>query len=134
MDTSRTPDVGERKEPPMQIQMKSRILSGVVVAMVIGLAAASTFAHDKASGMGNSAEMMAKIDTNHDGNISAAEHEAYAQAMFAKMDSNHDGMVSKAELDAGMKTMHDDKMKMHSGTMDNDHDADDMPASAPPKK
>jgi hypothetical protein len=30
----------------MQMQMKSRILSGVVVAMVIGLAAASTFAHD----------------------------------------------------------------------------------------
>jgi hypothetical protein len=117
----------------MQIQMKSRILSGAVVAMVIGLAAASTFAHDSATagGMGSS-DMMAKIDTNHDGNISAAEHAAYTQSMFERMDSNHDGMVSKAELDAGMKTMHGDKMKMHTGTMDNDHDADDMPA--PPKK
>ena len=37
---------------------------------MIALAAASTFAHDKG------ADMMAKIDTNHDGNISAAEHAA----------------------------------------------------------
>jgi hypothetical protein len=78
--------------------------------------------------------MMSKLDTNHDGSISAAEHAAYAQGMFERMDSNHDGMVSKAELDAGMKAMHAEHPKMHSGAMDNDHDADDMPASTPPKK
>jgi Ca2+-binding EF-hand superfamily protein len=116
----------------MKTQMKSRMLSGVVVAMVIGLAAASTFAHDgKATTAG---DMLSKLDTNHDGSISAAEHAAYAQTMFDKMDGNHDGMVSKAELDAGMKTMHDDHAKTRSGAMDNDHDADDMPASTPPKK
>ena len=112
----------------MNPQMKSRILSGVVVAMVIGLAAASTFAHDKG------ADMMAKIDTNHDGNISAAEHAAYAQSMCDKMDANHDGMVSKLEMDAGMKAMHDDRMHDEAaehGSMDHDHDADD---TMPPKK
>ena len=126
----------------MQIQMKhisakSRMLSGVVVAMVIGLAAASTFAHDGKSmskGM-MSGDMMSKMDTNHDGSISAAEHAAYAESMFDSMDTNHDGMLSKAELDAGMKAMHGEHAKMH-GAMDhdNDHDADDMPAATPPKK
>ena len=110
----------------MNPQMKSRMLYGVVVAMVIGLAAASTFAHDKG------ADMMVKIDTNHDGNISAAEHAAYAQSMFDRMDANHDGMVSKVEMDAGMKAMHDDRMHDEAaehGSMD--HDADD---TMPPKK
>jgi EF hand domain-containing protein len=119
----------------VQIQMKSRMLSGAVLAMAIGLAAASTFAHDgktaASSKMGGS-DMMGMIDTNHDGNISAAEHAAYAQGMFDKMDSNHDGMVSKAELDAGMKAMHGDRMKAHPA-MDNGHDAESMHADMPSK-
>jgi len=111
----------------MNPQTKSRMLSGLVVALVIGLAAASTFAHDKG------ADMMAKMDTNHDGNVSTAEHAAFAQSMFDKMDANHDGMVSKAEMDAGMQSMHD---RMHDdaamgGSMDHDHGADD---TLPPKK
>ena len=96
--------------------MKSRILSGAVVALVIGMAGASTFAHDGSKGHGAmpdtmAAEMLARIDSNHDGSISAAEHAAYAQAMFAKMDANHDGSVDRAELAAGMKDMH----RMHGG-------------------
>ena len=115
----------------MNQQIKSRALSGLVVAMVVGLAAASTFAHDK--GMHDSDDMMARMDTNHDGMVSKAEHDAYAQSMFDKMDANHDGMVSKAEMDAGMKAMHDEHGKddkMKEGAMDHDHDADD---TAPPK-
>ena len=105
----------------MKQQLKSRMWSGGVVALVIGLAAASTFAHDH-DAMGRK-DMMAAMDSNHDGSVSASEHAAYAQAMFDKMDTNHDGMLSKAEMEAGMKAMHGDHMKS-----DNDHDADDMPA------
>lgn len=108
----------------MKQQLKSRIGSGVVVALVIGLAAASTFAHDN-DAMGKK-DMMAAMDSNHDGNVSASEHAAYAQMMFDKMDANHDGMLSKAEMQAGMKAMHGDHMK--SDAMHDDHDADDMPA------
>jgi hypothetical protein len=114
---------------PMQ-PMTSRILSAVVVALVIGMAAASTFAHDGAMDDGTmdhvkmhhgdmAATMMATVDSNHDGRISAAEHAAHAQAMFTRMDGNHDGMVDKAELEAGMKAMHDD------------HAADDHAAATP---
>jgi hypothetical protein len=96
--------------------MKSRILSGAVVALVIGMAGASTFAHDGSKDRGAmpdamAADMLARIDSNHDGSISAAEHAAHAQAMFAKMDANHDGSVDRAELAAGMKQMH----RMHEG-------------------
>ena len=84
----------------MKQQLKSRMWSGLVVALVIGLAAASTFAHDN-DAMGH-------------------------KDMMAAMDSNHDGMLSKAEMDAAMKSMHGDHMK--SDAMHNDHDADDMPA------
>lgn len=108
----------------MKQQLKSRIGSGVVVALVIGLAAASTFAHDN-DAMGRK-DMMAAMDSNHDGSVSASEHAAYAQLMFDKMDANHDGMLSKAEMQAGMKAMHGDHMK--SDAMHDDHDADDMPA------
>ena len=109
----------------MNQQMKSRALSGLVVAMVVGLAAASTFAHDK--GMHGNDDMMTRMDTNHDGMVSKAEHDAYAQSMFDKMDANHDGMVSKAEMDAGMKSMHDEHMKEDKAKDDmSKHDAMDM--------
>ncbi|WP_166212614.1 hypothetical protein [Cognatiluteimonas telluris] len=92
----------------MKQQLVSRAVSGLTVALVIGIAAASTFAHDgQRSRPGDkAASMLAKVDGNHDGRISAAEHAAYAQALFARMDADHDGMVSQAELDAGMRTMH----------------------------
>jgi hypothetical protein len=108
----------------MKQQLKSRMWSGLVVALVIGLAAASTFAHDN-DAMGHK-DMMAAMDSNHDGMVSSSEHAAYMQQMFDKADSNHDGMLSKAEMDAAMKSMHGDHVK--SDAMHNDHDADDMPA------
>ena len=117
---------------------KSRILSGAVVALVIGMAGASTFAHDGSKDHGAmpdamAADMLARIDSNHDGSISAAEHAAYAQAMFAKMDANHDGSVDRTELATGMKDMHrmhdSDAMPAHEG-----QDASGTVPDAPPKK
>lgn len=49
---------------------------------------------------------MDSMDTNKDGNVSMAEHDAHARAMFTKADTNKDGMVNKAEMDA---------MKAHEG-------------------
>ena len=112
------------QEAKKKQQLKSRMWSGLVVALVIGLAGASTFAHDN-DAMGKK-DMMAAMDTTHDGSVSASEHAAYMQQMFDKADTNHDGMLSRAEMAAAMKSMHGDHMK--SDAMHNDHDADDMPA------
>src|SRR6476660_5143993 len=85
-------------------------------------------------------DLFKKMDTNHDGKISAAEHTAAAQEMFNRMDSDHDGKVTAAECEAGHDrlevreakekgTMHDEAMDKHrmSGaemvkTMDTDGD------------
>ncbi len=40
------------------------------------------------------------MDTNHDGVVSADEHAAGAKQMFAKMDADHDGNVTATEMDA----------------------------------
>jgi len=72
-------------------------LAGGVVALQGALA------HDHGGMMDH--DMMEKMDTNHDGMVSAKEHADYANAMFARMDSNHDGMLSKDEMEAG-KAMH----------------------------
>ena len=53
----------------------------------------------------SSADKIAKMDTNGDGMLSAAEHEAGAAAMFTEMDSNGDGSLSRAEMKAGHRMM-----------------------------
>jgi len=55
----------------------------------------------------SSAEKIKAMDTNGDGQLSQAEHEAGADAMFTKMDTNNDGFLSPAECTAG----HDSMMK-----------------------
>lgn len=57
----------------------------------------------------NSAEKIAMIDQNADGQLTAAEHEAGAEKLFAKMDKNADGALSKAECDDGQKMLKKDK-------------------------
>ena len=86
--------------------MAHKIFGGMAVGIVLvaGMAMSQAFAHDHEKMNG----MMDRMDTNHDGMVSAAEHAAYAKSMFDKMDANHDGMVSKVEMDAGMKMMHED--------------------------
>jgi hypothetical protein len=47
------------------------------------------------------------MDTNNDGQVSAAEHDAAVAKMFGDMDADKDGFVTSAELDAkhaAMKT------------------------------
>ena len=87
---------------------------------VIGLALAGGVvafqgapAHDHGGMMDH--DMMEKMDTNHDGMVSAKEHADFANAMFARMDTNHDGMLSKDEMKAAhekheeMREKRDDK-------------------------
>jgi hypothetical protein len=46
-----------------------------------------------------------KIDTDGDGTITAAEHEAGSRKMFDKMDKDHNGKLSAAEIQAGHDRM-----------------------------
>ena len=50
-------------------------------------------------------ENLSIIDTNGDGQISRAEHEAGSDKMFTKMDKNDDGFLSREEFDEGHQAM-----------------------------
>lgn len=50
-----------------------------------------------------------EIDTNADGQLSLAEHEAGTEKMFNKLDKNSDGTLSKDECHEGHKEMKKDK-------------------------
>lgn len=56
-----------------------------------------------------SAEKISMIDTNADGLISRAEHEAGSEKMFTRMDTNDDGVLSKEECAEGHKLLKKDK-------------------------
>jgi Ca2+-binding EF-hand superfamily protein len=56
----------------------------------------------------SASEKIKVIDTNGDGRISRAEHEAGSEKMFTKMDTNDDGVLSKEEFDAGHQGMKKD--------------------------
>lgn len=45
-------------------------------------------------------DMFKMMDTNNDGQVSAAEHDAAVTKMFGDMDTNKDGFVTAAEMDA----------------------------------
>jgi Ca2+-binding EF-hand superfamily protein len=53
----------------------------------------------------SAASKMKAIDTDGDGTITAAEHEAGAKKMFDKMDKDHSGKLSAAEIQAGHDRM-----------------------------
>ena len=56
---------------------------------------------------------MQEIDTNSDGMISQAEHQAFANGMFEDADSNDDGSISSDEFMAFKKEeMKEKKEKM----------------------
>jgi len=48
-------------------------------------------------------QLLQRLDTNHDGKISAAEFRAPEIAKFDKADINHDGIVTPAEAQAAGK-------------------------------
>jgi len=45
-------------------------------------------------------QMIARLDSNHDGKISAAEFRAPELAKFNRVDANHDGIVTPQEIQA----------------------------------
>ncbi|MBB5208953.1 hypothetical protein [Chiayiivirga flava] len=49
----------------------------------------------------SSADKIAKIDSDGDGELTSAEHAEGAKDMFAKMDTDRDGNLTKDELEAG---------------------------------
>jgi len=48
----------------------------------------------------NGAAIVAKLDTNKDGKVSAQEFSAPQVALFDRLDTNHDGTLSPAERQA----------------------------------
>ena len=53
----------------------------------------------------SSASKIKAIDSDGDGAITAAEHEAGSRKMFDKMDKDHNGRLSAAEIQAGHDKM-----------------------------
>ena len=70
----------------------------------------------KAEFQAKGTEMFAKMDTNHDGKLDAADRAAHEGQMFDRIDANHDGALSRDEFmaahqrgpggDAGPEAMH----------------------------
>jgi len=50
-------------------------------------------------------QQIAKMDTNNDGKVTAAEWDAAAQQRFSKMDKHHDGTLTAQELRDGERSM-----------------------------
>ena len=59
--------------------------------------------------------MMAMMDSNRDGAITAQEHAAHAKAMFDRMDANRDGRITAGEVSAGHETMTKEVRIVHRG-------------------
>jgi Ca2+-binding EF-hand superfamily protein len=68
-------------------------------------ASASRLGKSRACTMTSPPRRIKMIDTDSDGAITAAEHEAGSKKMFEKMDKDHDGKLSAAEVQAGHDRM-----------------------------
>lgn len=100
-------------------RVATRCLSATVLLSAVALSGAAF------AGNMSSAEKIKQMDTNGDGRLSTAEHEAGARKMFMMMDSNKDGSVTAAEMDASHKMMMKDQSKM-DGMKSRDMKSDDM--------
>lgn len=67
----------------------------------------ATKSEKSGKGKMSSADTIKVLDTNGDGQLSRAEHEAGSDALFIKMDTNRDGFLSLSECSIG----HDSMMK-----------------------
>jgi hypothetical protein len=76
--------------------MKTTIALAAIIATVACASAIAneTYANQKAQYFFN------QMDANHDGQISKAEHDAFAQSMFLDADTNHDNALSLQEVTA----------------------------------
>src|SRR5688572_16792749 len=85
---------------------------GIVTAQEMGAAHKDMpTAHSDASAdtsgkpMKSASAKIKTIDTDADGTITAAEHEAGSKKMFEKMDKDHNGRLTAAEIQAGHDRM-----------------------------
>ncbi len=74
------------------------------------------------------AGMMSMMDSDGDGAVSAQEHAAHTKMMFDRMDTNHDGKITAAEMSAGQGAGHEMMMGGNAGM----HRPDGMPGMGPP--
>lgn len=58
-----------------------------------------------AQGLPTAVEVMARVDSDGDGQLSAAEHADGSHAMFGKMDGDGDGYITQAEMEAAHAAM-----------------------------
>ena len=87
--------------------MKKMTLAMMALAMMCASPAFANHA-DKAKMMAE--QCMDKMDSNHDGMVSKAEHDAAGNDMFMKADTDKNGSLSKEEIVA-MKKMEMNDMK-----------------------
>jgi Ca2+-binding EF-hand superfamily protein len=76
-------------------------LDGVVTAAEMTQAHAAVTGEAAKPGELTAEQKIAEIDSNRDGELSSAEHEAGARTMFDAMDVDVNGALSQEELDAG---------------------------------
>jgi len=77
----------------------------IMTLALIGAVAAMPAMANTGSHMSKKGDMwFNKMDTNGDGKISRAEHDAFGTRMFNEADANNDGMLSRDEI-------HNDRMK-----------------------
>lgn len=85
------------------------VTSAVLVAGVVGVAAAQGPGAGKLDRAARKAKLLEKFDANKNGVLDPAEKQAMfderASKMFAKLDTNKDGALSLEEFKAGKKMM-----------------------------
>jgi hypothetical protein len=94
-----------------QMNQSLRKSAGFVAAALV--AAASLLAVEQAHAQAPRAGQMAKIDANHDGNISRAEAANHPRLLqhFDQIDTNKDGVLSKEERQAFAQSHKGEGMK-----------------------
>ena len=78
--------------------MKKALMMAVAAGALMSMPAlANEWSQEKADAK------FSELDTNKDGKVSKAEHEAHKEGMFDEADTNKDGDLSKEEFSAEVK-------------------------------
>lgn len=83
--------------------MKKFLISAAIVSLISVPALANTADKSDAEIRAKVQERMKSIDTNSDGFISKAEHDAASARMFSETDTDKDGQISLDEMVAKKK-------------------------------
>lgn len=102
--------------------MKKTVMTGLIAALVIGSAG---FAVARGGPEGHGPRFnFEELDTNGDGQITAAEMEAHKAERFASQDTDGDGFLSKEELVAAMTQKIEESVAPRADKMLERKDAD----------